>query len=152
MADDFGYLKQKQVSREGTAEMTLYAAAYDDGTFPVLEGKHAGLTNAALVAESTKNLSPKSRRNAARGKVSVADIEENRAKERELYAKHVITGWSNVRNSTGKESSFSVDNCKAFLAELPQDFFDDIADFFTNPDNFRNENLSDEEAEEVGNG
>lgn len=59
-----------------------------------------------------------------------------RDEDRVLYAKHVITGWSGIKDASGKEVSFSQDECSAFLGALPDYIFDEIREFATNEGNF----------------
>lgn len=56
--------------------------------------------------------------------VDAAMINDIRNMDRRLYAEHVVTGWTDVVDSQGKEVLFSVVECEAFLRALPDNIFD----------------------------
>ncbi len=62
------------------------------------------------------------------------DFEEN--KQPEFVARYLITGWTNCVND-GEQLEFSVDLCTKLFRSYP-DMFDDVWNFSTNVDNYRN--------------
>jgi hypothetical protein len=85
----------------------------------------------AQLARSNKRIKAAS----ARG-VSLETLEASRDDDRDLYPKHIITGWGNVFDNDGGEVAFSVENCKEFLDALPGWIFDALRVFCTTPSNF----------------
>lgn len=73
------------------------------------------------------------------GAISQAMIAENREQDRELFPKHVITGWAGVVDSQGASVPFNVENCAAFLRALPDWIFDEIRNFAGDSVNFAGE-------------
>ena len=63
----------------------------------------------------------------------------NRRQDIGLYAQHVVTAWGNVTDNAGTEVPFSVDNCKDFLAAIPDWLLDELRDFATDPESFTGE-------------
>ena len=128
---DFSHLRRLNVNKSSTAEYEIVEIEGD----PVLEGVFAGETNIpyynALLKRSHRNA-----RKFKANKVSSKEIEDARNHDRELYPEYVITGWRNVFDSNGSEVNFSKSNLKEFLNSLPNYLFQDIRDFFGNPESF----------------
>lgn len=76
--------------------------------------------------------SKKNMRAVQAGSFSIAMMDENRAQDRKLYPKLIITGWGNVQDSEGILVPYSEENCKGFLEALPDWIFDDIRAFAGN--------------------
>ena len=66
--------------------------------------------NAALAAARDKA-------NVGR-KVTVASLADDRITRAKLYARHVVKGWSGVKDATGALVPFSPEACEEFLEEL----------------------------------
>lgn len=76
------------------------------------------------------------RRRNPRVTMSVVDVRRGRDDDRELFARHVVVGWSNVVDSAGRTVEFTADACADFLAALPDWVFDDLRDFCASPNSF----------------
>jgi hypothetical protein len=73
-----------------------------------------------------------------KAKVSVELIQEDRNRDRDLYAEYVIIGFGdNVVDAKGEKVLFSKENLKAFLALIPDEQFDDLRKFCRDESNFR---------------
>jgi hypothetical protein len=106
-----------------------------------LIGRHAGEPNKpyhhAQVKAQTINL-----RRIRGGNIPPNLVSEQRALDRELYPKHVITGCPGVLDKDGKQVECNPENMSAFLRALPDHFFDEVRDFFSNPENFTEDGAS----------
>lgn len=68
--------------------------------------------------------------------VSYDLVQEGREKDKDLFAKYVIKGWSGIKDSEGKDVPFSLANVQSFLAALPDWIFDEVRTFAGVPENF----------------
>ena len=69
-------------------------------------------------------------------KVDAKTMEDMRGHDKELYPHHVIVGWKNVVDATGKEVKFSAEEVASLLEQLPGYVFDEIRGFANDPANF----------------
>lgn len=129
---DFSHLNNLEVKSESTAELTLHWIILPDGKSPVLIGRHAGTSNKPYVNALLKTGIKK----AKKAKLSLETMNENRAADRALYPKHVITGWRDVTDSKMNQVKFSVEECASFFEQLPDHVFDEVRGFFADVDNF----------------
>lgn len=127
----FGHLKKMEVKGGSTAEFKMHAL---DGT-PVLTVKPAMESNKAYFNASLK-ASRSNMRSIRNGNVTAGLLDETRETDRELYGKHVVVGWSNVMDSSGKPVQFSRDIAADFLEALPNWLFDELREFCGTPSNF----------------
>ena len=65
-------------------------------------------------------------------------LEDNRNVDRELYPLHVIADWHHVTDEGGNLVPFSIEECQAFVAEMPDWLFDDLREFASDIENFIN--------------
>jgi hypothetical protein len=112
----------------------------------VLEVLPALAVNKPLLNEQAKMHAKLQRKMGRKQELSVKDLEEMRSVIRKQYAQYVVKGWKNVLDASGEPVPFSVDNCHQFLMILPDEMFDEIADFCRDPENF----LESEDAEDLG--
>lgn len=146
---DFSFLDSMAVTNERTSELTLHSITLPNGKSPTLIGRHGGQTNKPYFNALLKGGAKKVRAVNA-GKVNIGMIEENRNEDRGLYPQHVITGWKDVCDARAEDVSFSKDACTDFLKHLPDHIFDEVRNYFGNPDNFMGEIPSEEEARVQG--
>ncbi len=87
------------------------------------------------------------------GRVDPAMIAQNRNEDRELYASHVVRGWSGVKDDAGAVVPFSIPACLEFLQALPNWIFDELRNFASVATNFvaETEPTPDEVEEHGGN-
>lgn len=119
------------VAMREVAEYTVYSLEGE----PKLELAQATEANKPYF----NGLLRRSRKNMPRiksGNIDVDLVLANRDNDRELYAKHVLRGWSGVRDTDGNEVPFSADNALEFLTQIPNWLFDEIRDFASEPRNF----------------
>lgn len=64
-------------------------------------------------------------------------LEENRRKDRRLFPRYIIVGWTNVLDADGNPVPFSEEACAEFVQALPRDMFNEIRDFASTIANFR---------------
>lgn len=102
--------------------------------------------NKPLLNEQAKMHAKLQRKMGRKQELSVKDLEELRSVIRRQYAQYVVKGWKNVLDASGEPVPFSVDNCHQFLMVLPDEMFDEIADFCREADNF----LESADAEDLG--
>lgn len=145
----FKHLEQLKITKEATAELTLYSIMMPNGEHPVLVGCHAGEINKpyfnALLKQNIQRVKQRSNK-----EVTVEMITENRAEDIELFPKHVLTDWRNVYDEKSKPVEFNQDNCKEFLEAVPTHILDEIRGFFADANNFVGQTVVVEEAEERG--
>lgn len=68
--------------------------------------------------------------------VNAALLDDMRELDKQLYPGTVITGWSGIQDSEGKDVPFTSDACTDFLKVLPHWILDGIRTFATSPANF----------------
>lgn len=143
---DFSHLKSLDVASAETVEYPMYQIEGE----PVLEIAPATEANRpyfnAVLRRSRKNI-----RALQASNMSAGMIASNRAEDRELYAVHIVKGWSKAPvDAEGKEAPPTPDNIRAFISALPDWIFDDLRVFAGNPANFLEDGIT--EAPETGKG
>lgn len=123
----FGHLKKLEVKgRE--VRYTIYQVEGE----PTLIMKPATEANKpyfnAVLRRSKKNM-----RAINAGSVNSGIIAENREEDRNLFPKHVITGWEDVTDSSGEPVPYTEEDCRDYLEALPDWVFDDVRAFASNP-------------------
>jgi len=143
MTADFGQLSKL----EPGAQVVEFSFFQIEGR-PTLQVKHAGRTNRAYTAAVDKlNTKASPMRRIAQGKLDRRTVDAARDDARELFAKYVVVGWTGVLDTAGKPVDFSEDNCRAFLAALPDYLFEELLRFATDPTNFIPDLPDDEQIE-----
>jgi hypothetical protein len=139
MSNDFSYLRDLEV-RDKTARCTIYQVKGE----PVLIVRPATEANKpyfnAVLRRTRRNV-----RAVQAGAVSAAMIAENRAEDRELFPKFVVSGWEGVRDGSGQDVPFSEDACACFIEALPDWLFDEVRGFAGNSANFTGGDVIDAE-------
>lgn len=126
---DFSHLSKLEVHKDTIKPFTLI----DLEGAPVFQTKVAGESNPGYINGLLRlSGSARSKLNSANSKF----IDEARLYDRELYPKHVITGWTGVCDSSGNDVEFSEENCEAFLGALPNWIFDKLRLFVTTIENY----------------
>lgn len=132
---NYGYVNALEINAGSTSDLELHQITVN-GKCPTLIGKPATQDNKGYFNKLLK-LSAKNARAVQAGNVTVEVFEENRAQDLELYPEFVITGWKDVVDGdTGRDVTFSQDECAAFLNALPNHIFDNVRNHFGNTDNF----------------
>ena len=137
---NFGHLKNLEVTADRTADFSLHMI---EGA-PTLTMVAALDTNKGYFNASLKG-SRKNIRSFRNGAMSAEMLEDTRDQDRTLYASHVIKSWSGVKDSTGKDVKFSIENCLQFLQALPNWLFDEIREFAGTPGNFIEDQINPED-------
>ncbi|UFK26769.1 hypothetical protein [Roseobacter phage RDJL6] len=137
----FAHLKKMEVQGGKTAEFKMHAL---EGT-PVLTVKPAMESNKAYFNASLK-ASRSNMRSIRNGNVTAGLLDETRETDRELYGKHIIVGWNNVLDSSGKSVPFDRSVASDFLEALPNWLFDELREFCGTPSNFIEDHQVDTEA------
>lgn len=135
-------LSKLKVSDAATREFRLDGVDLGAGT-PKLIVRHAGESNSGYWTAILKQSNERQQR--AR-KLTQQQIDDNRADDCKLLAKHVVVNWANVLEDDArnpgkpKPSDFSPETCEEFLVELATnapDIFGALRAFVGDPDNFR---------------
>jgi hypothetical protein len=79
------------------------------------------------------------------GNLNINMLDENRSEDKKLFPKHVITGWKNVTDSSGKAVLYTFENCNDFVNALPEWIFDKVRNFAATSENFVEEAINVEE-------
>lgn len=66
-------------------------------------------------------------------------ISDSREEDKELYAKWIVKGWSNLKDAQGKSVEYKEEYCLEYLRALPWQVFDELRAFCNEPNNFRDE-------------
>lgn len=124
----------------------------------VLIGKHAGRGNKAYMNALLK------RAKASDAQVGVSltpdKLDLNDAEFRQMFSRHVLTGWENVNGPDGNPWPFNADRCLAFLNKLAQpDQYPELVvssgpidRYFSNGENFRVDDDTRADASALGEG
>ncbi len=141
-------------------------AVFDLSIRPQLPDGKGGLIQPALTmrnatqgnrsyfnAVAKRNAKTGAARRIAQMKVDADMVEQNRRQDRELFPKFVVIGWAGIVDSDGAEVPFSVDDCTAFLASLPDWMMDEVRTFAAIAANFlpEDEPTEDDIRETAGN-
>lgn len=127
----FDHLKKLAVKADARSTFTFHEI---EGT-PVLEVLPATEDNKPYYnAVLTRSRSVARR---AKASVNVALSKDLRDSDRELFARHVVRGWKNVRDDKGQDVPFNQDSCLEFLQALPDYMFDDLRDHCITHSNFK---------------
>lgn len=122
----FGHLKVY----DPRGRRVWYTLPIEGDPRPRLELVHAGSTNKPYTqATLSANAKTGNTRRMQRGQHSASMIEDGLRIDRELFPKHVIKGWSGVKDVEGNEVPFSVQACTEFLEALPDWIMQDISAF-----------------------
>jgi hypothetical protein len=146
---DFKHLASLRVQDNATVEYTFYRIGGD----PTLSVQHAGRSNvaffnAALRQTKIARRKAKSRKGAG---ITAASIEQARQEDIQMFAEFIVTGWSGVLDSKGKEVPYSQEVCIQFLNAIPPDMFDELREFCLDIENFRelDDTMDPQELEEL---
>lgn len=136
---DFSHLKKLDISPDKTEEYTLFQL---NGS-PKLICAPATADNKPFFNETLKK--------AKAGRVSQKNLNaevvaKNREDDKEIIARHIIKGWTGIKDKAGKVVPFSQEAALDFLKALPDWIFDDFRNWVQNADNFVSYG---EESEEV---
>ena len=132
-------------TKQDTVEYTMSPVTLSNGLSPVLNVSPATDVNkqymSALIKQNAQN-----RRMA---KITLKTVTDNREKDIELYAKHVIKDWKNVVDENNEAVPYSSDEGTDFLTQLCQNnqswVFDDLRVFCSDMSNFVQDMIDDED-------
>lgn len=125
------------VTSTTTRECTLYgvpALDPEDGSEPLyatLICRPAWDINTDYANARIKVSKPRSKTMQKQG-VKAQDMRAIRLEDKPLYAEHVVVGWKNVFDGNQQEVPFTKEDCKEFLAAIPDQEFDEIREFCNN--------------------
>ena len=112
-----------------------------------LQVKHAGQSNAAYtnaVGRRNAKVAGTARSSIKKGKAAeILDITLDG--DRDLFPKHVITGWDGIVDTEGKAVPFSQEVCTEFLRALPTWIMARLSGFVAVPTNFLPEEMPSDE-------
>lgn len=131
MSADFSQLSKLQLNDKRTVDYKLFQIAGE----PSLTLLPTGEANKPYFNAVLKRAKTSVRRLRAGG-LTAAMMAETRNEDRKLFPRYVVTGWTGIVDAAGKAVEFSVENCEAFLAALPDWIFDEVRSFAGDPNNF----------------
>lgn len=136
---NFSHLSGLQVDRETTARYPFDNIVVN-GRSPTLIVRPATQDNKPYQREMFRRNEGMARRLNARRGMSDKQVleagEKLRAIWREIFPQTVVVGWEDVLDADGTDLPFSEENCREFLAALPNWMADDFFAFCTRPDSF----------------
>lgn len=99
-----------------------------------LELRHAGMGNKpyAIAVSNENQRTGNARRSMEPSELTKANLDIDRV----AFPGNVVVGWRNVTDSEGNEVAFSLEECKAFLAELPDWIIQSLSIFAGRATNF----------------
>lgn len=125
----FGKISKQSLDQDRTVELVLYQLVGD----PVLVVRHLGESNKPFwndaLAKAGKSAVGKKTR------LTSAEVLQARAENRETVAKYSVVDLHGVRHDDGRPAV--VDDISDVIAALPDDVFDAVLRFVTDPNNFR---------------
>ena len=136
---DFSQIKRQEAIMP-TARHTFYEIKGE----PWVEIKPATERNKPFFNSLLKR-QRRGRRILRGGSLTVDIIKRTRDEDRDLYSKHIITGWGNVVDVDGKTVELSPDNCRDFLHAIDDEIFDLLRDFAGDPQTFIEDAVTDTE-------
>ena len=140
---DFSNIQQKQPTT--SARFTFYGI---EGQ-PWVDVSQADESNKpyfnALLKSQLRN-----RRAFRAGRITADTVEQGRAEDRRLYAKHIVKGWGNLVDADGSHVEFSVESCGEFLSAIPYWMFDELRDFSSDPQSFVDQGTAEEDLDDSG--
>lgn len=139
---DFSNLKAAEIAGR-TAEYELIELADK----PVLIVRPTGPDNKPYFNALLREFGGDQRR-LQRGRLDGGMLEKMRDVNRKLFPEYVVAGWRGVKDMSGKDVPFALDNVKAFFEVLPGYILDGLRSFCEAPESFIGQELVD--SEEVG--
>lgn len=120
---------------ETTDRVADYTLPFDGS--PKLHILHAGRSNKPYLS-AVSNSNTKKAKGGRRpgGAKSPQEIAEALNVDRDMFAKHIVTGWTGIKDKKGKAVAFSKTECKDFLYALPDWVMQELGQFATEPMNF----------------
>lgn len=140
---DFSHLQKLDVATADAVDFELFQLEGE----PVLKVRPATEANKPYFNAVLRRSSRTQRALTARN-MNAGTVAANRREDRELYAAHIVCGWSRIVDSEGKDVPYTKEAARDFLAALPDWIFDDLRVFCGNPSNFLEDGVA--EAEETG--
>ncbi|MCH9665876.1 MAG: hypothetical protein K0U41_08540 [Gammaproteobacteria bacterium] len=132
----FNISSLKQVNNLIEYELPI---AGSDGKPAFLSLAPATEDNSEYYSALLRQMSTKSARQQLKKKDTAALIDDNRAKDKLLYSKHIIKGWTNIEDSSGEPVVCTSENVLDFLNaldEVSKMIFTEIRGFASNYQNF----------------
>jgi hypothetical protein len=137
---DFSQLSKLEVIGDKTVDYLLDQLE-SQPTLKMLPANQANKPfHSALLRKSRRRIKA-----IQKSKLNEKILNENREEDKELYAKHVIKGWSGVVDAQGKNVPFNEESVTELLDALPPWIFDDIREFASDIDNFIAEQIDTED-------
>ena len=133
-----------QIKRQGAIMPTARHTFYEINGEPWVDVKPATERNKPFF-NSLLRRQRRGRRIIRAGSLTVDMIKRTRDEDRDLYSKHIITGWGNVVDVAGETVELSPDNCRDFLYAIGDEIFDLLRDFAGDSQTFIEDAVSDTE-------
>lgn len=134
----FDYLKKLEISESDTIDFVIEELIGR----PVIKLSPATKANKEYFNKLLRKANSK---RSVKRRIDAVAIDEYRDINKNLFPQHVIKGWEGIVNDKGEEVEFSVLACVELINALPEDIFDEIVLFATDPANFRDEDIDVEE-------
>jgi hypothetical protein len=129
------YRKATEVRLEQTITLKLFELDRDNP--PELDCRNATEINAPYYNARLKaEAADPAYVAVSRGVITAETPAASRRVDAQLFAEHVVVGWRGVRDATGAEVPFTVENCLALLLSLGHWSFNEIRSQCKDPQNF----------------
>ncbi len=132
---DFKNIEAQEVKDGAKAEFVMDGLDLGLPDSPVLILAPAGALNKMYHREALRNNRQFDALIGGR-KLSPKMLDDMRAADVVLYAKHVVKGWNHIVDSEMKKVSFNVSNVTDFLRALPMRHFEQVRSFCLDAENF----------------
>ncbi len=98
---------------------------------------HAGRSNKPYLAAVSNGNTQKAKGGRRPGGAKTPqEIAEALDKDRDMFAKYIVTGWTGVFDTDGKPVALNKKECREFLGALPDWIVQELGMFATEPMNF----------------
>ena len=141
---NWSHLKKYKLTKDSravypvaSAEVNGYIPELDVATAIPESSSNEGYRNASL-AEFNRMRKKKA------SDTTGADLDKDLAKQRKLFARHVIKGWR-MKDADGNDVEFNEENCLDFLKSLDDEIFRDLMAFCRTANNFYEEDDEDDD-------
>ena len=133
-----------EVQQDATAEYTIYQMEGE----PKLTMRPATRHNHGYFNGMLRRIK-KNRRALQSMNINIGMLDETMRDDRELYARHVVCGWSGLTDSAGTAVPFSASACRDFLEALPDWIFEEIQGFASEITNFIDDAIEPDDVEDT---
>ena len=107
---------------------------------PVIAVEHLGESNSGFYSDQIARANRRAALGRGRERLTPEKVNEARAENRETLARHSVRHLVDVKHSDGTKADDT--SIRDFVMALPDDVFDTVLVFVSNPENFRSRSIA----------